>query len=123
MALLLAALWLPMTMHCQLARLDFGGGSAACCDDQTCSGGDCGCHSDVCRLIEGGRFEGQRQPVALPGVSQDWLGHAEQSLVMSSRPRPVERVVPTGGAPPGVGGIWHFVLRAALAPRAPSAVG
>jgi hypothetical protein len=118
MALLLAVVWLPMTMHCQLALLDICPALSGCCDqDHSCSGGDCGCESDVCKLIESGHFDLQASLQAVPGPTG--LA-AELTVVPPLAEAPVRIVSAEGGAPPGAGKVWQFAFRAAPAPRAPS---
>jgi len=122
LALLLAALWLPLTMHCQLARLDIASVLSDCCDDHSCAGGDCDCQSDVCKLIEAGHYDLKRTSTSLPVMAVDWLGSLEFLTWRPSLAKPVAVRAESTGSPPEWGRVWHFVFRAAPAPRAPSAV-
>ena len=119
MALLLAALWLPQTMHCQLAHMGFTSERSSCCDDHCCSNGDCDCQSAVCKSIEAGHFDLTKSTVAVPVEVYGWVRTSETADL---RPclKPEPGMPEATGAPPGLPGIWQFVFRAAPAPRAPS---
>ncbi len=117
-ALLLAALWLPATLHCQLEHLEFSplfacadSGEAAHADDDACT-------DDACQTIESGqiiiaksRLDLDLQPLllictfqfapeAFPAPAADF------SLSRSDETLPRERP-------------WQFERRAALPARAP----
>jgi hypothetical protein len=121
LALWLAAIWLPLTMHCQLAGFQNRGESSICCEDHCgCSGGG-DCHSDACKIIESGNYFLKKVLLAVPGAPFFWIESLEpmacRRLVM-----PLAILTEATGAPPGWPRVWQFVFRAAPAPRAPSAV-
>jgi hypothetical protein len=121
LALWLAALWLPLTMHCQLASLDDCHEAAAGCTNHCgCSdGGDC--QSEVCKAIETGNYPVNKDLLLVPTASCESLGWLEPvagQRLLTVAATPGEST----GAPPGWGRIWQFVFRAALAPRAPAAL-
>jgi len=133
LALWLAALWLPMTMHCQLAGLKLCCTFGACCEEGACDedqaicnnpccgGGATDCLSGVCKLVETGNYFLKRLPLAVPLASADWMDVPE--LLDWRRMLPSVAVLSEAtGAPPGWNRVWQFACRAALAPRAPSAV-
>jgi hypothetical protein len=121
LALWLAAIWLPLTMHCQLAGWQSCGGLSICCEDHCgCSGGDA-CHSDACKIIESGNYFLKKVLLSAPAVSFAWIGMLEP-MVCRRTPTPVATLNAATGAPPGWGRVWQFVHRAARAPRAPAAL-
>ncbi|MEI8037230.1 MAG: hypothetical protein WCJ14_02465 [Verrucomicrobiota bacterium] len=121
LALWLAALWLPLTMHCQLAALHGCDEASLCCQNHGgCSGGD-DCQSDVCNSIETGNCVVNRDLLTAPAPSCEPIGWSEPV----TRPRGLTSpptLSETTGAPPGWNRVWQFAFRAAPAPRAPSAV-
>lgn len=119
MALLLAAVWLPLTMHCHLARLEICGGLSNCCEDHSCSDGGCDCASDICKVIEAGLYSSERRPLMLPVAAIEFLDPASP-VDFRSLPPPLPAIPAATSAPPGCSNAWQFVFRAALAPRAPS---
>ena len=121
LALVLAAIWLPLTMHCQLAGLK------SCNEPSLCSGNHCGCTDDgdcqstVCKIIETGKYFSEKPTLSVPAASFDGMLLAEAVDGPHMR-MPVASLNASTGAPPGWGRVWQFVRRAAHAPRAPSAV-
>lgn len=119
LALWLAALWLPLTMHCQLAALDDCDASSTACQHHCgCSTGDC--QSDVCHSIEAGNYVVARDLLNVPAPSSEPIGCLEP-LAHIRRLTAVATLNESTGAPPGWNRIWQFAFRAAPAPRAPSA--
>jgi hypothetical protein len=125
LALWLAALWLPLTMHCQLASLKSCDEGISCCgavldcDDTACCGEGCACQPGVCKIIESGNYFLQKSPLQ---VSFDAIESPGLSACRRVLPPLAIILNEATGAPPGFCRIWQFVLRAAPAPRAPSAV-
>jgi hypothetical protein len=121
LALWLAAFWLPLTMHCQLA------GMPTCQEKQACSDHPCGCsdggdcQSDVCKIVETGKYFSQKDTSLVPAASWDVTNPLERAAANFHGPMPVATLTEATGAPPGWSQIWQFVLRAAPAPRAPAA--
>jgi len=121
LALVLAAIWLPLTMHCQLAGLQ------RCNESSDICGLSCGCssgddhQSEVCTIIETGKYLWEKIMLAVPAASFEGIASldAMDGRCLSAL---VGSLTESTGAPPGWGRIWQFVRRAAPAPRAPSAV-
>lgn len=134
LALWLAALWLPMTMHCQLASLRIWCGVESCCKGDACveEPGAChdpGCcegpsehHSGVCKIVEAGNYFLNKPSLALPVAAADGISIPALADGWNGLPL-VLTLTEATGAPPGWGRVWQFAFRAASAPRAPSAVG
>jgi hypothetical protein len=123
LALVLAALWLPLTMHCQWADCT-NSHEMLCCDvgHSGCSGcGGCGdCHSDVCKIIETGKYFLKKANLSVPPASFVACGSLEPQACLRLPP-PVVSLTEATGAPPGWNRAWQFVFRAASTPRAPAA--
>lgn len=115
-ALLLLAIWLPATLHCDLEAAGLAPSAVACHDDHCTSE-----HSaDNCSLIEDGSFR----------ASADTLKVASPNLVsfcacllcgaaISISP-PMLAVEPSIAPPLELKVGWQFVVRAAPPARAPS---
>ena len=135
LALWLAVLWLPMTMHCQLAGMRICCAVGSCCEDDACAGEPDACHdvaccgnpsnhhSGTCKIVESGNYFLKKATLALPAAASvaATVGPAVPALRRGLPP--VATLTEATGAPPGWGRVWQFVFRAAVAPRAPSAVG
>lgn len=119
MALLLAALWLPQTMHCQLARLGFTSEPSSCCDEHSCSNSSCDCQSDVCKSIEAGHYDLSKGSISVPLEAQVWIKTSGTADWWPDL-KPAASSPVTTGDPPELPRIWQFVFRAAPSPRAPS---
>lgn len=133
LALWLAVCWLPLTMHCQLASLRSCCDDSACCEGQACGtnpgccqgrascGGASECHSGVCKIVESGNYFFETASKATPMAC--WgCGDSPAPMACRRLLPPVVNLTEATGAPPGWSRVWHFVFRAAPAPRAPSAV-
>jgi len=126
LALWLAALWLPMSMHCQVAGLMACCGDQACCEGQACGNGHscCGessdCHSGVCKNIDHRNYLLKKTTPMVPVASSAWCAALEPNTWRHLLP-PLATLTPSTGAPPGWHRVWQFVHRAAAAPRAPAA--
>ena len=94
---------------------------AVCCDSHCGCGGGGDCHSDACKIIESGNYFLKKVSVSAPTAPFAWIG-ALEPVTDRRPPAPVATLSATGGAPPGWNRIWQFVFRAALSPRAPSAL-
>ena len=133
LALWLAAFWLPLTMHCQLMSLKICCAAGTCCEESLCGegAGDCsercacheapGCHSDGCKIVESGNYFLKNSSPVVPVASADAATTADLPGDDGRLPEALVLTESTG-APPGWSRVWQFVCRAALAPRAPSAV-
>lgn len=118
-SLLLLALWLPVTLHCQLEAADLwpehGDHDTACCAPQQ------GCTKDACSVLEGDSFRTAdtftRAPLPVPFVCLCLISFRPAEPVILAVPggkRDVSRQalnwVPT----------WHFARRTAPWSGAPS---
>jgi hypothetical protein len=120
LALWLAAFWLPLTMHCELAELKGCCDATVCCADDSCCSDAHHCCADLCKIIEKGNYRTNEAPVLVPMASMDWIDLLE-SIDFRSYPDPAVALNEATGAPPGLSRGWHLVFRTAPAPRAPSA--
>ncbi len=132
LALWLAAFWLPMTMHCQLASLRLCCVAGSCCEtgacgeepgacqDPTCCGDSSDCQSRACKVVESGKYFLKRALSVKPVLTTDRI---DSPVPPDSRrlPPPGVTLNANTGAPPGWIRTWQFVCRAAAKPRAPSA--
>ena len=119
LAALLLALWLPATLHCALE-------AAGCIRTEDCCDGhtDRACTRDACDTLEAGFVTPAALHATLP---QFFAVVAACRLFDSPSAPPATLLLPPGtgvtgtvAAPPEVARMWHFLVRAAPAPRAPS---
>ena len=132
LALWLAALWLPMTMHCQLASVRLCCSLGACCEVGACGKDQTACNDPfccgetpdcpgVCKIVEDGNYFPKQSWVTVPVAAGELIAPPfalDRQLPLP----PVATLSEATGAPPGWIRVWQFVFRAAVAPRAPSAV-
>ena len=118
-ALAVLALWLPATLHCALEAAGFAG--VFSCADEHETGAHDESPRDACDVIEGAAFKPAANTATLP------LPALCACLLCFVAPPPaIDLTAPVTGvselvaAPPEVARTWHFVARAAPAPRAPS---
>ena len=117
-ALLLLALWVPVTAHCKLETLS-GLDFLACVEHQdSVPHQDSDCKEDVCASVESGNYRVEDNPplILLPlaivaPVDIDWL---------ADDPWPEPIISAETHAPPELSRLWQFSCRTALPPRAPS---
>lgn len=119
-ALLLVALWLPVTMHCQLENAGLFECDGCCMVDQATDTG-AGCKGDACPSVEEALFKESSATLTVSAPSEtdgtlclalaDPLGNAsaEPDLSPARHAPPMELKV-----------AWQFLSRAALPARAPS---
>ena len=112
MALILAVLWLPVTMHCALEGLP-GLEFLICCEHEDAGPhADDDCEADACAVVESGFYKLQDHDdlvvVLTEVVLCDVSLRAGKPIVTASRP------------PPDFAVGWQFSSRAAPLPRAPS---
>ena len=125
LALWLAALWLPLTMHCQLVSLMNCGEGDTCSkvgamgQAHYCNGEACHHESDTCNIIESGNYFLNKPASQAASDSTGSLVHVDSRSLLP----PVAILNATTGAPPGWNRIWQFVFRAAPAARAPVVLG
>lgn len=121
-ALLLLSLWLPALLHCRLEAAGFAVGTE-CCDSthgpETPAKTPTECGDDACDVAEGEFTKSSAAGAPAPALCACLLCCVDPVRAPVSAP-------PTGGisdlaaAPPEVARTWHFVARAAPAPRAPA---
>ena len=124
-ALTLAALWLPVTLHCDweaaglLAAHDTSHANSDCCD--TANAEPAPCADDGCELVETGlyRSSGRLLQVAAPSVTACTWFLCLQLARLSGITEPVTPVTASGN-PAGWVPMWNFERRAAPLSRAPS---
>ena len=117
-ALLLAALWVPLTSHCELDRLPGFGFLACVGQDGDQQHSDKDCTTDLSGVVESDAYKIEEQPIAL----------LEPVLLLMVVTCPIadELNTPpccsdlTDSAPPELPRLWQFSFRTALPPRAPS---
>lgn len=111
-ALTLAVLWVPVTMHCALEGLP-GLEFLICCDHEDAAPhADDDCQADACAVVESGFYKLQDDDVVVVGSSDMDVFDCEleDQVTAFTAPRP----------PPHLTAGWQFSSRAAPLPRAPS---
>ena len=112
-ALILAVIWLPVTMHCALEAfpgLEF----LVCCDhaEESVPHEDDDCETDACAVVETGFYKLQDHDDLVVVLSEivlaDAVESADRVIIRASQPTPDFAVG------------WQFSSRAAPLPRAPS---
>jgi hypothetical protein len=112
LALLLALIWVPVTMHCALEGVP-GLEFLICCEHEDAAPHqDDDCEADACAVVESGFYKLQDDEVLVVACSEldvfDYELKDETAVLTASRP------------PPDLTVGWQFSSRAALLPRAPS---
>ena len=119
-ALLLLALWVPVSMHCTLETMPTFSFLQCCCgeDEGQQQAGDC--EEDVCGAVESGCYKIEDNPTLAAGLvvmlvlATDWVTEAASNAASLIE-------VPST-PPPELPRVWQFSYRTALPPRAPSFV-
>lgn len=118
--LLLLALWLPAALHC---RLEAAGlmPDANCCTETHHDAPADSCADDACEVAEGEFTKPSSSTLAAPApaLCACLLCFTQISPPLELTP-PVRAVSDLAAAPPEIARTWHFVARAAPAPRAPA---
>jgi len=116
-ALMLLALWLPATLHCDLEAAGVKGVLGCHDHDVPCNPH---CTVDACHSIEGLSYQFDSSLTKAPQPSfilpVPPLALVAPTLVTVPREGKIEPAV----APPEVARTWHFVMRAAPPARAPA---
>lgn len=117
-ALVLLALWMPATLHCEL---EWVGAFSDCssCHEQA-GNGDVArdCDADACAVIEKSAYRFGADVLLLkPPELIGWIFLS--AIVLPEPDAIVARRLDATAAPPEVIRTWHFVTRAASPPRAP----
>ena len=113
-ALILAVLWLPVTMHCALEVLP-GWEFLVCCDEQGAApheDNDCG--ADACAVVESGFYKMQDHDELIIGSTE--------IVFYDALSQPGEPVSAYFHPTPELSASWQFHCRAASLPRAPSSI-
>lgn len=124
-AFVLAVLWLPATLHCDLDAIQlFAAHVDSCCstacDAHPAAADDAPCTTGSCAVVEEGAYRpchdnlGVAAPelIVVANLAEIWT-----ALAVEQR---AELVVRPAESPPAHGRPWQFVRRAAQSPRAPS---
>ena len=122
-ALLLALVWLPATVHCGLDAAGLLAHADSCCStDEHHSPHSSKCGADGCDVVESGGYQVTGGYVKIPTP----LWRESLLTLIASVPALVEEsefvVVEAVESPPEMKRTWHIVSRAALSPRAPSLI-
>ena len=125
-ALLLLAVWLPATLHCEVEAAEIALHLAGCTEtDATDHHHDVApenCIADNCATVEGSFTANSSSPAAAraPVVSAAPFIALVSVPAFALSPPPVTGVIEALAAPPQISRSWIFVLRAAPWPGAPS---
>ncbi len=120
-ALLLLALWVPVTEHCRLETIPDLSFLSYSCQSEQAPHQDTDCQDDFCSSVESGGYKVEDnpsftlQPIAPVSAAADFL---LAELQPSSQPFPAQ----SNWAPPELSQTWQFRFRAAPRVRAPSLV-
>jgi len=123
-AVLMLALWVPVTMHCGLESLT-GSEFLSCCphDDAESQPAhqDNDCETDSCATVESGFYKVEDDPALTPALvlavcflGCDFLAEPPNDST--------QQFLPVSSSPPELPRFWQFSYRTALPPRAPSLV-
>ena len=125
LALTLALLWLPATVHCGLEAAGLLEHVETCCHDEHPSETDSApahCGTGNCGVVESGDYQPAHNllKVSAPVAVLCFSNLIE--LVPVAVIDPVIEASEEAESPPEIRRTWHFVERAAPSPRAPSSV-
>lgn len=116
-ALVLLALWLPATLHCDLEAAGVKGILGCHNHEIPCNAH---CTADACHSIEGLSYQFDSSLTKAPQPSLTLLVAPLAFLVLTLVAAPREGEIEPAAAPPEVARTWHFVTRAAPPARAPA---
>ena len=116
-AAVLVLVWVPVTFHCTLENLP-GLDFLNCCQDEKGCHGEEDCQADACVVVESGAYkiEDNQLTVTAPSLFANALLAIAGTETLVSTPEPQVSTELLGE----FSSSWHFVLRAASPPRAPS---
>jgi hypothetical protein len=116
-SLLAIALWLPVTLHCELEAIP-GFEFLACVTNQEADSAKSHCEDSCCSVERAAyKIDQVRQTLPMPELLPVVLATLlNAEVVLSGRNFPE----PLVSAPPDLPRTWQFVSRAAVPPRAPS---
>ena len=120
-ALVLLALWLPVTAHCALEAVPGFDFLQCCCGGDQPPQPPSDCKENVCGAVESGLYKIEDNPTPASGLARlpafaGWEWVAEPPTDAAPHFAPVSSV------PPELSRFWQFFYRTALPPRAPSLV-
>lgn len=121
MTLVLLAVWLPCTSHCQAEALGWLGSDSACCEQSQKDAPakpDCS-ECDACNAVESGGYT-LPQKVSFVHVLLIVAVHFAPDLLDSIREPATLTLSAPDSATQFLAQSWTFDRRAALSPRAPS---
>jgi hypothetical protein len=121
-AMLLLALWLPVTMHCTLETVPGFSFLQWCCGEDECEQTPSNCGEEICGEVESGSYRLEENPNLAPGLVL-LVAIADCDRITRPLAAPAPRLVPASSAPPELPRFWQFHYRMALPPRAPSLIG
>lgn len=118
--LMLLALWVPVTMHCELEAMPSFSFLQCCCGPEQSPETPSDCDENAgCSAVESGFCKVEDEQTAAPEIAfvlaflaMDWT---VLPLPANHGPAPEAR-----SAPPELAQFWQFSYRTALPPRAPS---
>ena len=118
-ALVLAVLWLPVSVHCQLEQLPGLEFLSCCSHEDTAPHQDDDCAGDACAVVESGLYKIEERQASLSAPEfESSPGQALPSEMVPISPGADNLVFST--VPPELSRTWQFSLRTALPVRAPS---
>ncbi len=125
-ALLLLALWLPATLHCDLEAAGiehiFGGHDHASASHDHAPAPSEHASDDIQHSTDGLSYRLDSLALKMPLPAFAFLYAVAAIPLLAPSDPPANFIAETGTAPPEVARTWHFVTRAALPSRAPSLV-
>jgi hypothetical protein len=122
-ALLLATIWLPATLHCGLEAAGMLEHADACChDEHAASKEPAHCGADNCGVVESGDYQPAHSllKISAPVAVLDFSSLVEVLSPVVIEPEIVAPI--EAESPLEIRRTWQFVARAAPSPRAPSFV-
>ena len=115
-AVLFLALWVPVTMHCDLEAIPLFKFLACCAHSDAAPHQDNDCNEDACSTVESGGYQIQTNPPpAHPPILTVVIGAASLNDLAPLQPTTWSLPVP----PPELPASWQFLIRAAPSVRAP----
>lgn len=120
-AVLLLALWVPVTMHCALETVPGLSFLQWCCGGDEAPEQDHDCNQDSCSVVESGFYKIEDNPTVTPGLAL-LLAFAAWDWVAGPPAESAPHFAAVSLAPPELPRVWQFSYRTALPPRAPSLV-
>jgi hypothetical protein len=120
MSVLTLVVWALAAMHCKLETLPGFDFLRSCCFADAASASPEDCDTDGCGAVEDGGYRAEEQTVSAP---QPLLVAAVLACAFDAPMAELPMFGSLGSvSPPELPGSWQFAQRAALLPRAPSAV-